>query len=298
MKKIRIIILLCIAVGLVLSAIGLATGASRSLYWDRTGIYISGSGISSITEQNIGSVKSIHVDAGFSDVEFISSDTYGVDLFGENMEWQWTLEGDVLRVSHNQGTRMMLLNFDFFSGQRNYARIYLPDNVHLETLYIKTGSGNIDIGNFNADNIEVNNSFGNITLSNITSDHLQVDLNSGRFVGTNLTLQSLTYSNRFGNGRFQNVTTQGLSAESNSGDIYIDGEVSGETIIHAEFGDIRLTTSKAIRDYSYNISVRFGSITFDGQRQGDRSSIISDSTQENHLQLTSSSGDIRVNFAD
>ena len=41
MKKIWIIILLCIAVGLVLSVIGLATGASRSLYWDRAGIHIS-----------------------------------------------------------------------------------------------------------------------------------------------------------------------------------------------------------------------------------------------------------------
>jgi len=336
MKNIWKIILLTIGVGLILSIIGLATGGNRTLYWDRTGLHTTGSGISSVTEHNLGSISNIHIDAGFSDIEFVRSDSFGIELFGDNMEWVWTLEGDTLTITHYQSTRFMILNIDFFSNQRNYAKIYLPENAKLDTVNLKTGSGNIEIGNFQVSNIEIENSFGNIDLENITSDNLKVSSNSGRFTGTNINTRILNYNNSFGDGRFNSVHAQSLNAECNSGNITftnckfgeaivtnkfgditadnitslrssiratsgtirLNGDFVGETIVHTDFGDIRLTTEKERSEYSYEFSVRFGSIRIDNERQSNQTTIINTNASPNHIKLTSSSGDIRINFAD
>jgi len=332
MKIIWKIICLVIIVGVVLAITGLVLGASRSLYWDRTGIHVTGSGITSIVEHDIAPFKNIYIDAGFSDVEFKTSDSFGIDLFGDNMEWIWTLENDVLNITHDKNTRFQFLNFDF---SRNHAIIYLPDKIELDAINVKTDSGNIKLGGFSARNLNVNNKFGNVDLSNIiTAGYIQLELNSGNFTGLNLETQNLTYSNHFGIGRFQSVnsntfradsksgdlqfidcgfenaviennfgkiTATGLIATSpniraNSGDISIAGDISGEIIVHNEFGNITLTTSRKKSDFSYDISIKFGRLTFDGERLRDQTSIVSSSVLENHIKITSSSGNVDISF--
>ena len=335
MKTIWKIIIITITAGLILSIIGFSLGASRVLYLDRTGVRTSGSGVSQITEMNLGNFKNIYVDVGLSDVELINSDRYGIDLYGEDMEWIWTIEGDLLRITHNRSSRVQIMSIDFFQSERNYAKIYIPENVDLETVTIKTSSGDIKLGSFTADKVEVTNSFGKVDLSNITSNQLKVDLSSGNFTGLNISTGSLVYNNRFGDGRFQSINAGSLKADSSSGDlqltdclfteasisnsfgkitangltstksniqassgnIVITGDFTGETIVHADFGDIKLTSSRSREEYSFDISVRFGSIRFDGEKFGDQASITSGSTLENHLKITASSGDIEVNFA-
>jgi len=334
MKIIWKIIIISIAVGLVLSMLGYYMGASRTLYWDRAGIYTTSSGECHITEPDLGEFKSIYVDAGFGDVIFVSSDKYGIELYGNNMEWFWTLEGGVLKISHNRGARIQIMNLNVFPTERNYAMIYLPDNTELETVSIKANSGDVKLGNFHATSVEINNSFGDVDISNTTSDHLQINLNSGRFTGSDLDTRSLVYNNSFGDGRFKQVNAESLTADSNSGDLVftacefgemniktsfgdttatslvslatniransgdvnIAGEFSGETVLHADFGGIKLTISGEKDDYSYDISTKFGDVKFDGQRLGDQVGINSGSVMANHLKITASSGDVSVSF--
>jgi len=335
MKTIWKIIIITTAVGLILSIIGLSLGASRVLYLDRTGIHTSGTGVSQITEMNLDSFKNIYVDVGLSDIEFISSDRYGIDLYGEDMEWIWVLEGDLLRITHNRNSRFTVMNFDFIQSERSYAKIYLPDNVDLETVTIKTSSGDVKLGNFTADKVEVTSSFGKIDMSNIKSNRLQVNISSGNFTGLNISTGSLVYDSKFGDGLFQTIsagsfradsssgnlelkdclfteasisntfgkiTASGLTStksniQASSGNININGDFTGETIVHADFGDIKLTSSRSREEYSFDISVRFGGIRFDGEKLGDQASITSGSTLTNHLKITASSGDIEVIFA-
>jgi len=335
MKTIWKIIIITTAVGLILSIIGLSLGASRVLYLDRTGVKVSGGEVSQITEMNLSSFKNIYIDVGLSDIEFINSDRYGIYLYGEDVEWIWTLEGDLLRIVQNRSSRFTIMNFDFIQNERCYAKIYLPDNVDLEAVTLKTSSGDIKLGSFSADKVEVTSSFGKIDLSNITSNQLQVKISSGNFTGLNIKTGNLVYDSKFGDGLFQTISADSFRADSSSGDlqltdclfteasisntfgritangltstksnirassgdINIAGEFTGDTIIHADFGDIKLTTSGSRGDYSFDISVRFGSIRFDGDQMGDQAAITSGSTLANHLKITASSGDIEVIFA-
>jgi len=248
----------------------------------------------------------------------------------------WTLEDGVLNITHDTGTRFQILNFDFISRDRNYVIVHLPANAELEAVNVKSSSGNIKLGDFAVRNFEIACSFGNVDLSNITGEHIQVEQRSGRFNGINIGTKSLTFKNSFGDGNFQEIFAVSLDVESNSGnlnftncmfgdaiivnnfgritatefvstytniransgDININGFIAGETTIHAEFGSIKLATSLSKNYYSYDISVKFGNISFDGERLKDQSRIASNSMLVNHLMLTSSSGNIEVTFGE
>ena len=334
MKTIWKIIIIVIMVGMILSVVGFVTGASRTLYIDRTGVKVSDGSISHITEMNLEQFRSVSVDVGFSDIEFVISDNFGIDLYGNDMEWLWSLEDGTLNITHNRSALLHIIKLDFIATGRNHAKIFLPANTELETVIVRTNSGDIKIGSFRADKADVTSSFGNVELNNITSNHLQVDLSSGRFTGINLTTGKLDFTGRFGNGYFQSVTADSLSAYSNSGDLHftdcsfgeidvtnsfgniitngfassktnilassgdvrIAGDLSGETVIHANFGDTKLELSREKEEYSYYVSVRFGNIIFDGERQREQSTINSRTILENHLEITSSSGDVEVSF--
>jgi len=172
MKILWKVIILSIAVGLVLAIIGFFTGASRTLYLDRRGVHVSGSGISHITESDMESFKNIYIDAGFSDVVFVISDHYGIELYGNNMEWRWTLENDALGITYESSTRFQILHIDFISKERNYAKIFIPQDSQLETVTIKTGSGDISLADLQADNLDISTSsasFSNAAFSWIFS---------------------------------------------------------------------------------------------------------------------------------
>jgi len=334
MKMIWKIIIIVIIVGMILSTVGFVTGASRVLYFNRTGISVSGGEISQITEMNLEQFRSVSVDIGFSDVEFVKSDKFGIDLYGMDMEWLWSLEDGKLNITHNRSNQLHVVNLNFVTTGRNYVKIFLPADTELENVTIKTSSGDIKIGSFSADKVDVKSSFGDAVLSNITSNNLQAELNSGDFTGTNINTGQFTFISRFGYGQFHSVTANSFKAESSSGDmritgcafgeinatnrfgdiiasgfassktniiassgdVKITGDLSGETIVRTEFGDTKLTLSREKNDYSYEISVRFGDITYDGVRMRDQTSINSGTVMENHLKLSASSGDIVVSF--
>jgi len=333
MKIIWRVILIAIAAGIILSILGLSMGASNSLYLDRRGVHTTGNVISHIKEPDLESFNSIYIESGFCDVEFINSDNYGIDLYGNNMEWSWSIDEGMLKITHNDSARLQI-NFGFMSFERNYAKVYFPANTVFRSVTIKSSSGDVKIGGYEAHEQDISNAFGDVEMSNIYGSNIKVELNSGNFKGTSIDTQILTYNNRFGDGRFQSVNASYLITDSNSGnislidcvfddmnlknsfgditarnvtsaksmlrvnsgDIKIAGDFTGSTVIHADFGDIRFSTSLAREDYSYDISVRFGDITFDGDRMRNSSTIMSGSTGENDLKITSSSGDVFIEF--
>ena len=333
MKLFWKLIIIFIVTGLILSTIGLVTGASRTLYWNRTGVIISSGEISHITSWDIGPIEDIYIDAGFSDVEFVISNHFGVELYSENAQWEWRTS-DVLEITQKRNTVTQILSFDFTPVQRSYVKVYLPENAELGVVDVKTNSGNIMLGGFKADTVNIKSSFGDVDLNGITSSHLNVDLNSGRLSVVFINTGTFVYSNNFGDAIFKSVSADTFRANnnsgnlkliyctfgdtgitsrfgditgndfissktninSNSGSVDLSGTLSGETVIHTGFGNTILTTSLEKELYSYDISVRFGNITFDSEYSGERSSLSSGSILENHLKLSSSSGDINVNF--
>ena len=305
MKIIWRIIIITIVVGLVLAVLGLSMGASRSIYWDNMRVHIAEDKISRVTELDLGYFKSVNIDIDFSDVEFIIADQYGIDACSYGAEWDWSLEDGMLKITQKGRSSINIINFNwsFQQPENNYLRVYIPSGATLGTVAINTDSGKVKLGDFRADSVQINNSFGAVEVKAITSDNLKIDLDSGDVTVTDLNVRNLFYHNSFGKGRFQTVSAERFTADCDSGDldlnvcrfgdtvitssfgkvttndlissrtdvdvdsgdVSLSGEFSGETIIRSDFGRVELSTSKPKEDYSYDISVDFGKITFDNE---------------------------------
>ena len=306
MKTIWKIIIVSVIAGLILVVLGLSMGASGTLYWDNKGVRVADDGESRITEPDLGHIKSIYIKADFCDVEFISSDHYGIDACSYGTKWVWTLEDEILKIEQKRTVDIQIINIGWSRQQyqRNYLNVYLPGGAQLATVDINAESANIDIGNFRADSVQIANSFGKVGLQYVTSGNLQIDLESGDFTGSNLDTRNLLFRSSFGKGYFQAVNAERYTADCdsvdldlvgcrfgeivitndfgaitgrelissradiniNSGNISLDGDFSGETVLRSEFGKVKLSTSRVKDEYSYEISTSFGFIAIDGEQ--------------------------------
>ena len=336
MGNIKKLIGFAIAAGLVLTVIGVATGASRTLYWDKNGISIAKNEVSRITELDIGHVKSVNVSSGYSDIEFIHSDKYGFDAMGYDVTWDWSLNNGALTISNKALTRMAFFSFNIASARdENYVKIYLPAGAELDSVTIKCDTGDMRIGDFQADSVKIENAFGGMELKSITSNLLQVNLDTGKFSGTDINAKTIAFENSFGDSLFKSVKTDKLNVkgdtgdinfdgceigdafitnsfgkteakglvtskleiDSDSGDINFDGTFTGGNVIRSAFGKVTLTTSLGKDAYSYDISTDFGKVIMDGEKFGDSATIKSGNTTANHIKITSDSGDVELRFA-
>jgi len=332
MKTIWKIIIIAIAVGLVLAVIGFTLGAGRSLYFDRTGVRVSGNEVTHITEHDLASFRNINIDAGFSDVEFVSSNAYGIEINSDYAELDWTLENDTLTISLVRSSRVQIINFNFSLRDRNYIRVFIPNDASFDTVTVKASSGDVRIGDIRATSVEVNITSGNIRLNDISSDYLQVGSTSGNITSSAIDTKDFIHNIRSGNGRLQtinaerfsaeltsgdlsitegelgavcitgqsgnitvnDITSQSTNVQLTSGDIRLSGDFSGETVAQARSGNVSVSTSGERNDYSFDLSVTSGTVRLDGERL--RGGITSNPTLENHINITTTSGNITVSF--
>ena len=338
MKTIWKLIIISLVVGLIIAAVGFSTGASQTLYWDNKGIHLPDDTESRITEPDLGYFSSIDINTKFCDVEFVTSDKYGVDACGYGIEWDWSLDNNTLKVATDKRMTVNFfnINISFSKLPGNYVKIYIPKDAELGTVIVDVDSGEVDIGGFRADSVRISNAFGTVKIDSISSDTLQINQNSGDFTGTNLSANSLFHSNSFGSSHFSNVIADRLKSDGDStdisfddckfneitvknsfgkitgrdiissradikqdsGDISLTGDFTGETIIRCSFGSVDLTTSREKTDYMYDITAKFGDISFDNEsRSGDGTSIKGGNASENSLKINVDSGDVDVRFA-
>lgn len=334
MKVFWKMIIIAIVSGIILAVLGISLGANlQGLYWDKTGVHMIENKEIRITETDLQNVGSIDVDAGYSDVVFAEADKFGIDIHGYDGKWDWDLKDGVLSVKRQDMSRISLFNFPG-GTERNNIKIYLPKEAKLETVAIKAESGNVAIGGFTANNVQIDQAYGDIDLQSIVSDAMSIALSSGKCTGEDLNVQNITYQNSYGGGYFAAVNAGSFTADSESGDfeltnciaedvniansygkitaeglqssqtkisadsgnIALSGNFSGETAIKADYGDIKFTTSNKKTDYVYSILTSYGTVTLDGESLGMNTSIKSDGVSGNRLEIAASSGDIEINF--
>jgi len=337
MKTIWKVVIILIAAGLVLSMIAVFMGASRWIYWGISGPQIADTDNEKrITELDLAQIENIEIRADYSDIEFIKSDKCGLDIryFDENITW--SLDNGNLSVTSSNKDINKLRFFDInlsFTYPKEYIKVYLPDDIELGSVSVKTSAGDMKIGGFSADDVQIKSSYGNVDVYSITCNKMQIELSAGDFSGKNLTSDDIVYKNSYGNSTFENATAKNLSIncsagditlndsnvesitvrndygnitannlitiktdiKASAGDIKVSGEFSGQTVIHNSYGNIRFTTSKVKEDYTYDISTSLGDVTIDDSRV--RGSTHGGSSAQNSLYITNSAGDIQVYFA-
>jgi DUF4097 and DUF4098 domain-containing protein YvlB len=246
MKIIWRVVIILIVAGLILSLLGVALGANRWIYWDKRGSHIvDKSEEKRITKLDLEQIDNIDIDSKFSDVEFITSDKYGIDICYYDEDVSWSLDNGNLKIRfsvqasyRNFSNRFFDINLSF-DYPRNYIKVYLPADVRFGTVSVQADSGDMKIGDFHAGEVKINNSYGNTDVNSITCDKLQVELNTSGFTGNKLSVSGdIEYKNSFGLSKFESIDARDFKLDSNSGDVTVnDCDVNGFDINNS-FGSI------------------------------------------------------------
>ena len=273
MKNIWKVAIILIATGLLLSSIGLALGASRWVYWDKHGSHIVEiSEEKRITWLDLERIDNIDINARFSDVEFITSDKYGIDIRYFDEDVSWSLDDGNLKIrstvqtgNRNYNKRFFDVNLNFDNPQ-SYVKVYLPADARLGTASVQTDSGHIRIGDFTAVEVQINNSFGNLDMYSISCGKMQIKMDSGEFSGKNLSVAGdIIYKNKFGSGCFETIDAKNLAIDSDSGDVILNGCRVESIDIKNDFGSI---TSNNLVSSKTDIDANSAEINISGDFSG------------------------------
>lgn len=293
-------------IGLSLMITGFAMGGAKyGMYLDLSGVHISGKGTNiNISENDLERFSKINIDANLSNVEFVSSDQYGIEINYSSGTGTptWSIKDGLLKISDGyipiNSVRLFNMDFGVFNfgeDSQNYIKVYLPADVTLDDVTVTLSCGNAVVGNFNAVNTKITNHLGNVKLNKVTSENLIASLNAGDIELSNSEIKELDVKNNLGNIVITNSVVTNSEISLDAGDARMSGDFSGRTNINTSFGDIKVNLSRAKEYYNINLSTSLGDIKVDNYRVGNNATIL-DGNNENLLKIKNSCGDIEVNF--
>lgn len=192
-----------------------------------------------------------------------------------------------------------------YNQEPYYVNLYVPEKQYFNLLTISNDSGNVDIGDIQAENAEITADYGNLEIDsfsgkklsiqidsgnlklstavcdtleisneygNITADSFEaaqntaIDLDSGNLQLSKLTSGQLTLSNEYGNCTINEITIENSSISMDSGTLKLYQATLGNSEINNSYGDVNLNLATDTSDYNYDLKAEYGSIRLDGKK--------------------------------
>ncbi|MGL5380041.1 DUF4097 family beta strand repeat-containing protein [Clostridium sp.] len=326
-----------IASGGIISTIAYFSGGNNSLYVGRDGIKIYENKNVIEEKKDLEKFSDVNIDISFGDIEIIKSNKYAIEVsFSEEIEKiEYYVQDGKLNIINKNKISGINIGFNFGGiNTKSHIKVYIPENEDLNSLYVKSSSGNAIIDGINVKDTSIECDFGNISINNLLGEKAYVNSNSGTIKVNNVTLNNIDMDVDFGDVRGANIQSKTIIAKLNSGEFKVDGliannmdisndfgditvngvktdgtvinmnagtvrlsgELKGENIINSDFGDINIETSLNRDSYSYKVDMDFGSSKIDGKNQDGDLEMINE-TSQNKFIINSKSGDLKIDFS-
>ncbi|HAX72515.1 MAG TPA: hypothetical protein DCY20_03195 [Firmicutes bacterium] len=330
-KKLIIISIVLMLVGVILAAIGFFAGGATSISLAGHGLTLDYGAPITINE-TMDDFQSIDLDLDYmSEVQLIESDHFGIEAtyYNSNGTISYRVENGMLKVTQDKINHF--IGFNFFQPSSTFT-IHIPsgtslDNITLNTdtanivmedqvatnIYIKnafgkttlenieTGvleleveSGLINLDTVKAITLSVENDFGAINLRNIVSNNVDVAAESGSISVSDLTASNLIVSNDFGKTELKSITALVLDATNETGSIKITDSVVNSSNIENDFGSVEVNLNGNLADYNYNLMSDFGSVRVNGNKQGNTVTVNNGGSK--NLSVKCESGSVIINI--
>lgn len=244
-KSILLISVYAIAAGLVFMLAGFLGGAKfSSVTIEPNGFHLSDPASHTLKNLNLAAFKSINLEVSQSNIEFISSEHYGVDIcYCGDTKPTYTLENGTLKISDTQNSSPKLYIMNFNSTQNpNTVKIYLPSNVSLANINIQSRLGSLKFDNLVCENTNIRLDFGELQMHSASCGNAKINLHNGSSTIQNVKVKNLSYENEFGQSNFESLTvdsTKDSTIKSHNGEISIKNLTSsGPLFLDDAYGSI------------------------------------------------------------
>lgn len=117
-------------------------------------------------------------------------------------------------------------------------------------------------------------------------------------IPSNLTIADLSLNINVGNVTITNQLIENADLKSDVGDITLLNVASNDIKINCNVGNVKIDSQESQDNFSYNLNADVGHITINGQSSSSLSNSLSleNDTAKSHLQISTSIGDIDINF--
>ncbi|SFB11388.1 DUF4097 family beta strand repeat-containing protein [Clostridium frigidicarnis] len=337
MKKLSRISLILIGIGSILALTGFFMGGKLGIVRDNSKFKVFDSKETVIKNEELSSFKSIYIASNFNNIDIIKSHRYAIEIQyeGDNSEVNYTIKDEKLVIEESK-LKYKGINIDFRIGDSQiprYIKVYVPSNVDLDSIDVKSDNANItmndlsasdillhcEYGNINAENINTDifkvemdngninikklnsnnnavlkNLYGNIEINDSTFNKLSNDVTNGSLNIGNTSIDNVIINNEYGNIKSHSLTTNGLQIKSDNSKIDLDGEFKGNTSIKSDYGDVKIKTSIPQESYNYSVSCEYGNIKIGKEKFENNIKI--NNNKENSIDIVSNNGNINIDF--
>lgn len=143
------------------------------------------------------------------------------------------------------------------------------DSFSGKKLVIKADSGNLEFGTVTCDTLEISDEYGNISADSFEiAENTTIHLDSGNLELSRLACGQLTLSNEYGNCTVNETNIADSNITMDSGSLNLYEATLGDTDIHNEYGNIVLNLANDCSDYNYDLKAEYGSVKLDGKNIG------------------------------
>jgi len=242
-------------------------------------------------KEQIDTLKEVEIKSSYADIEIIASDDYYIEYqyYYIDNEPVLTLEGGKLYFDDsnmNEGAYSISLS------KGCYFKIYVPNTAEFNNVSIQTASGEISLGSFVTEELEVENSYGDVVISRVDSKESTVILNSGKLTMENSTLDNISIENSYGD-----VVLSTINYSNNEMDksLLMEGDIS----IKMSSGNIKLkdiSVESLSADNSYGDFIGDGLFTKEVNAELSSGNIEVNDSYVDKLDIQSSYGDIDLSL--
>lgn len=263
---------------LVLAGILTAAPGTKAVPWTEAMPVLaaerkSSDGMKSQTIRGLEPFTSIDVSVELSDVTFLPSQDYGLEMVwaDDQIKPDYEIKNGKLSVFTHQHGSLKL-----HGASTGRLVVYLPETADLKAVSVRTDMGNIQIADRNMKSLEVYCSLGDILVNRVSVQDIDATVNLGDLMILDSSVE------------------KSAEAECDAGDILISGNIRGTVHITDDLGDIRFDAADAAEKFRYDLSVDLGKVFVDGTESGKYGTR---KTGGYELQAQTEAGDLEVNFA-
>ena len=257
-SKIILIVALClIGVGVAVFGIGVALGGKPSFavnYKDRSTATSESSFNES--EADVSSFKNLKVDVSAADVTVAYGEDYGISYgFYDDQELKMETQDDTFVVTSKNENGFFGVDFRWQESQ--YVKITVPEGAKLDTIFIHTSAGDIELSEVSCKKLDAKSSAGNVTLTGNRIESGEITSSAGDIQFTDLDTDDLEIHSSAGNAEgslAQPLDSYNLDLKTSAGEITVD---------HKEQGNKYTTTADGKKTLKVKLSA--GDVDLEGK---------------------------------
>ncbi len=236
--------------------------------------------------ENYEGVTSINMDIDYRAVEIVKGTDFSIeaDNLVEN-ELLTYVEGGVWHIKENNKERINLFGLkipleQLFDWNNKFKiTITIPEDFVAENMDIRIKAGSLDAEIINAKSCNLDVKTGKISVEN-----LSVSEASNYHVGA-------------GDIEINNIKVKNIDLSCDVGNIEVNGDITGESKITNNVGNVELDLIGKEEDYSYRVSSDLGNVTVGNQSYHNiNNKVINNNDAKNYLNLDCNIGNITVKF--